>query len=374
MRNHSSLKAATVSGLSRPDGRRHRHLGPHERGRSAAPRPRCAGEGPRAGRGRPRVSTARPIVGPRARQSIQATEYRYSASRSAMRAMQSSRSAARSVSTSMVAVSTGSSRRWRRPRSRSGPCRRRWPRTGRDRSRARPRRVPAGVASDRRVDVRAERAVAVVVLAVDVGGDGPPDGDVARPRGDRDEPARGTKARIRASRLTPAPTRTTPASRSASSTVSSPVMSSTMPPAYWAASPYERARPRATTLAPVAGRRPTGPGRRPHPSAPGRRRTRSARCGPSRSGCGGCSATPAGVGPVPVTRRCRRRRAPPTAAPSNCSMRSCRAISSGAPPRPRAKRSSTCKMAITNGTIDSSNQIGWWPRPTWVERSKAHRQ
>ena len=55
-------------------------------------------------------------------------------------------------------------------------------------------------------------------------------------------------------------------------------------------------------------------------------------------------------------------------------MRSCSAISSGAPPRPRAKRSSTCKMATTKGTMDSSNQMGWWPRPIWLERSKAHRQ
>jgi hypothetical protein len=48
---------------------------------------------------------------------------------------------------------------------------------------------------------------------------------------------RGTKARIRESRLTPAPTRTTPASTSASNTVSRPVTSSTIPPAHCAASP-----------------------------------------------------------------------------------------------------------------------------------------
>ena len=48
---------------------------------------------------------------------------------------------------------------------------------------------------------------------------------------------RGTNRSIKVSRLTPAPTVTTPASRSTWWTASSQVASTTVPPAFWAASP-----------------------------------------------------------------------------------------------------------------------------------------
>ncbi len=57
------------------------------------------------------------------------------------------------------------------------------------------------------LDVRAERAVAVMVLAVDVRGDGPPDGDVAGPRRHRDEPAARHEGAHRARRGSPPPRR-----------------------------------------------------------------------------------------------------------------------------------------------------------------------
>ena len=47
----------------------------------------------------------------------------------------------------------------------------------------------------------------------------------------------GTKRSIRVWRLTPAPTVTSPASRSTECTASSQVASRTVPPAFWAASP-----------------------------------------------------------------------------------------------------------------------------------------
>src|SRR4051812_3979590 len=58
---------------------------------------------------------------------------------------------------------------------------------------------------------------------------------------------RGTSHSMRSCRLVPARAVTTPRSRSAAMMPDSAVASSTRPPAFWAASPYARPRPRATT-------------------------------------------------------------------------------------------------------------------------------
>src|SRR3954470_7907797 len=58
---------------------------------------------------------------------------------------------------------------------------------------------------------------------------------------------RGTSHSMRSCRLVPARAVTTPRSRSAAMMPESAVASSTSPPAFWAASPYARPRPRATT-------------------------------------------------------------------------------------------------------------------------------
>ena len=52
---------------------------------------------------------------------------------------------------------------------------------------------PGGRGQGQLDDVGAEATVDVVVLAVDVGGDGAPDGDLAGARGHRHEPAQGNQ-------------------------------------------------------------------------------------------------------------------------------------------------------------------------------------
>ena len=67
------------------------------------------------------------------------------------------------------------------------------------------RSSPSAVTRSRETTCVAEGAVAVVVLAVDVGGDGAADGDVAGARRDRhEEPLRPAGAAIRSWRLVPA--------------------------------------------------------------------------------------------------------------------------------------------------------------------------
>ena len=65
--------------------------------------------------------------------------------------------------------------------------------------------------------------------------------------GDTTKKPNGTSRRISASRLTPASTRITPRARSKSRIDASVVASTTVPPAFCAASPYERPSPRATS-------------------------------------------------------------------------------------------------------------------------------
>ena len=146
LRNHSSLKAATVDGVEQARGRRDRHLRPATT--------RVEGEG--VGASRPGEVVEPGVVapgehgpahaaarGPGSRSTPPSTGSRSSPLGHPGHAVVEVRRPAR-CRPRMVAVSTRQhAAAWPRPRSRSGPCRRRWPRTGRGRCRARPRRVPS---------------------------------------------------------------------------------------------------------------------------------------------------------------------------------------------------------------------------------------
>ncbi len=164
----------------------------------------------------PRVSTLRPRWSPVATMSIHATEYRWRWSPVSIRSSRRSRFGTRSCRTRHRLVSIGSSRT---VASRTIPVSPMPPMVAQNSSGsvagAIARRRAVGEQHRHRVDVGAERAVDVVVLAVDVARDRTADGD--EPGAGR-APARRTRAarcaRSSSSRLTPAATVTVPARES----------------------------------------------------------------------------------------------------------------------------------------------------------------
>ena len=138
-----------------------------------------------------RVSTERPKWRPAARPSTQATEYRYASWSSDRRVMQVSRSSTRSVSTSMVEVSIVDSRR---TASRTTPVRPMPPQVAQNtssRCSGLHSTVSGRSGDSEAVDMPADGAVDVVVLAVDVTRDRTAKRDESRPwRDGREQPFR----------------------------------------------------------------------------------------------------------------------------------------------------------------------------------------
>lgn len=94
----------------------------------------------------------------------------------------------------------------------------------------------------------------MVVLAVDVGADRPADGDVAGAGETGTNQPSGSSTCISRCSETPASHTTRPLTASISWMRSRPVMSSTAPPAFCAASPYARPSPRAIVPRPPHSR------------------------------------------------------------------------------------------------------------------------
>ena len=94
-----------------------------------------------------------------------------------------------------------------------------------------------GLRQHQRLDVGAEAPGGVMVLAVDIGRDRPPDGDVTGAGRHRHEPTLGHDLRSRSSREVPARTRAVPRPWSRSRTPDTPVELTTSPPAFIAESP-----------------------------------------------------------------------------------------------------------------------------------------
>ncbi len=239
-RNHATLKARAVAGRRSPNGTT---AGTSAAGRGANRSGSCRARGGSSSSvaWSPRVRTPRPRCRPRARQSIQATEYRYRWSPSSMHAISSSRSAARSVSTRTREVCTARSSMVARTITPVSPMP---PAVARKASPS-----PAGVTARRpRAGVRRSMATTwsanppstwwflpCTSLAM-----APPTVTWRVPGVTSTNHPRGTTARRRASRLVPAPTVTRPAPGSTWATASSPCRpdsSTTRPPAFWAASP-----------------------------------------------------------------------------------------------------------------------------------------
>src|SRR6266545_3227771 len=248
LRYQSSLNARAVSRFSMPGGNTSGTLANCGASNRNGSRRSFAGRSSYDA-DQPRVSTARPRCLPVATESNQATEYVYLSSSAASRAIRPPRSSVRSVSTRKYAVSTGFSRIVAPSTTPVSP-------------------IPPTVAQNRSASVPDGCSVRTTPSAPSRSSDSrwlpnepsmwwflpctsaaiaPPTVTCRVPGTTGSHSPNGSSTRMSVSRLTPASHRTVRAARSTACTVASRVRSSTVPPAFCAASPYARPSPRAST-------------------------------------------------------------------------------------------------------------------------------
>src|SRR4051794_8204181 len=165
-----------------------------------------------------------------------------------MRSMTSSRARARSVSTSIRSLSP---RAGRTVSSATMPVRPMPPavavNSSASDSRVTVRRSPSGVTSSNASTWAEKAPSAWWFLPWTSAASAPPSVTWLVPGITGENQPWGRARRARSPRLRPAPALTIPRSRSKARTAVSAVVSTTVPPAFWAASPYARPRPRAIT-------------------------------------------------------------------------------------------------------------------------------
>src|SRR3954451_14519770 len=168
-----------------------------------------------------------------------------------MRSMTSSRSRARSVSTSMRSLSTRASRT---VISDTMPVRPMPPAVAANSSgsaaRVTVRRSPSGATSPKASTCAEKAPSAWWFLPWTSAASAPPSVTWLLPGITRGTQPWGRASRARSPRLRPAPAATVPRSRSNARTAVRAVVSTTVPPAFWAASPYARPTPRAISPPP----------------------------------------------------------------------------------------------------------------------------